>query len=135
MSDRRFERRGADLWRKETLQVADAVLGTKLTVPTLAGEATVEVPPGTQPGSLLRLRGKGLPLFGQDRKGDLYLALGVHIPGRLSAGERELHDQLRNQTNTRRAEGSARKGRMQSTDPRTTHPTRRLRFIHGNRQC
>jgi molecular chaperone DnaJ len=113
VSDRRFERRGANLWRNETLQVADAVLGTKLTVPTLAGEATVEVPPGTQPGSLLRLRGKGLPLFGQDRKGDLYLALGIHIPDRLSAGERELYDQLRNQTNTRlrRAEGSARKGR------------------------
>jgi len=77
------------------------------------GEATVEVPAGTQPGSLLRLRGKGLPLFGQDRKGDLYLALGVHISNRLSAGERELYDQLRSQTNTRsrRAESYARKGR------------------------
>jgi molecular chaperone DnaJ len=59
--DARFERRGAELWRSETIELADAVLGTELAVPTLEGHVTVKVPPGTQPGEVLRLRHKGLP--------------------------------------------------------------------------
>jgi len=58
--DARFERAGADLWRVETLEVEDAVLGVRLKVPTLQGEVEVKVPPGTQPDEILRLRGKGL---------------------------------------------------------------------------
>jgi molecular chaperone DnaJ len=100
LPDARFERRGADLWHAETLEVADAVLGTTLTIPTLDGAVTVEVPPGTQPGFVLRLRGKGLPRFGRDRKGDLFLALSVHIPERLSGQERKLFEELRSQTKT-----------------------------------
>lgn len=69
--DERFVRDGADLWRTERLDVADAVLGTELAVPTLEGPLTVTVPPGTQPGEILRLRGKGLPVYGQRYRGDL----------------------------------------------------------------
>ena len=93
--DPRFERRGADLWRDETLEVADAALGTQLDVPTLEGHATVKVPAGTQPGELLRLRGKGLPEFSGGRRGDLYLRLRVRVPEDLSREERALYEQLR----------------------------------------
>jgi molecular chaperone DnaJ len=93
--DPRFERNGADLWRSESIAVADAVLGTKLTVPTLDKPTKVTVPPGTQPDTLLRLRGKGLPEFGGRQHGDLYLRIRVDIPGKISAAERELYQRLR----------------------------------------
>lgn len=97
LPDPQFERRGPDLWHSETLEVSDAVLGTTLKVPTLDGDAIVDVRPGTQPGWILRLRGKGLPEFGQRRRGDVYLTVGVHIPERISARERALFEELRSE--------------------------------------
>jgi molecular chaperone DnaJ len=93
--DSRFERVGADLWRREILEIADAVLGTRLKVPTLGGEVDVTVPPGTQPDEVLRLRGKGLQQFGGGGHGDLNLRIQVHIPEKPSADERALFEQLR----------------------------------------
>lgn len=94
--DARFERQGADLWRAETVSIVDATLGTTLQVPTLDGPATVTIPPGTQPDTMLRLRGKGLPEFGAEgRRGDLYLRVRVHVPERLAAEERQLYERLR----------------------------------------
>ena len=93
--DPRFERRGADLWRAETIDVADAALGTALTVPTLEGEAKVKVPAGTQPESVVRLAGKGLPHFQGQGRGSLFLRIGVRVPEKLSAAERRLFEQLR----------------------------------------
>jgi molecular chaperone DnaJ len=92
--DRRFERRGEHLWRVETIEVADASLGTSLEVPTLDGEASVKVSPGTQPDSVLRLKGKGLPRFGSSGRGDLFLRIQVHVPERLSLEERKLYERL-----------------------------------------
>lgn len=94
MPDARFERVGADLWRTELVEVADAVLGTRIKVPTLDGSVEVQVPPGTQPDETLRLRGKGLSQFGGGR-GDLNLRIQVHVPERPSAKERALYEQLR----------------------------------------
>jgi molecular chaperone DnaJ len=93
--DPRFERAGADLARADAVSVADAVLGTTLDVPTLEGMTTVTVPPGTQPGAVLRLRGKGLPVFGGRRRGDLYLRLRITVPESLTAEERQLWERLR----------------------------------------
>jgi molecular chaperone DnaJ len=93
--DPRFQRRGADLWRGVTLDVVDAVLGTELKIPTLDGEAQVTVPAGTQPDEILRLRGKGLPRFGDSGHGDLKLRIAVHLPETLSSGERELYEKLK----------------------------------------
>lgn len=93
--DPRFERDGPDLLRQETIAVADAVLGTTLTVPTLEGTASVTVPPGTQPDAVLRLKGKGLPVFGGAQRGDMYLRIAVRIPKHLVREERELYEQLR----------------------------------------
>lgn len=95
LPDARFERLGADLLRQESLNVADAVLGTEREVPMLDGTASVTVPAGTQSGAVLRLKGKGLPAFGGGPRGDLYLRMAVRIPERLSRAQRELYQQLR----------------------------------------
>jgi len=95
--DPRFERDGADLWHTEVLAIPDAVLGTTLKVPTLDAPVEVRVAPGTQPGAVLRVRGKGLPHFGVKRRGDLYLRLQVEVPQRLTAAERTLYERLRAQ--------------------------------------
>jgi molecular chaperone DnaJ len=94
--DPRFERRGEDLFRAETIDVVDASLGTEIDVPTLDGQVSVKVPAGSQPGSTLRLHGKGLPRFGGGARGDLYVRLQVHVPERLSHRQRLLFEQLRN---------------------------------------
>lgn len=97
LPDPRFERDGDDLWRLQDLRLTDAVLGTELAVPSFDGTAKVKVkvPPGTQPDTVLRLRGKGVPHFGGERRGDLLLRLRVVVPEQLSADERRLYEQLR----------------------------------------
>jgi molecular chaperone DnaJ len=93
--DARFTRDGADLWRRETLAIPEAVLGVRRTVPTLDGRVDVTIPAGTQPGSVLRLAGKGLPEFGGGRHGHLYLRIEVRVPKRLTKKQRELYAALR----------------------------------------
>lgn len=94
-ADNRFQRHGADLWREEQITIADAVLGTKLKVPTLDGEVTVKVPGGTQPDEVLRLRAKGLPYFGNSDRGSLNIRIQIQIPEKLSHEERRLFEKLK----------------------------------------
>lgn len=93
-SDHRFQRHGADLWRTERLTVPDAVLGTRLRVPTLDGAVDVTIPPGMQPDEMLRLRGKGLPRYRHPGRGDLILRMEIVIPEKLSDEEREYYRKL-----------------------------------------
>jgi molecular chaperone DnaJ len=93
--DPRFERVGDDLWRRESIELVDAVLGIKLKVPTLDGEVTVTIPPGTQPDEIMRLRGKGLPKYEGHGHGDLNLRIQVQIPAKLSKEEKALYEKLR----------------------------------------
>jgi molecular chaperone DnaJ len=93
-ADPRFERHGADLWRVETIEIPDAVLGSKLKVPTLDGAIDVKVPAGSQPDEVLRIKNKGLPVFGANMRGDLNIRLQVHIPEHLTTEEKQLYEQL-----------------------------------------
>lgn len=93
--DPRFERRGPHLLRTETIEIADAVLGTKLTIPTLAGEVEMQIPAGTQPETTMRLLGQGLPVYGRDERGSMYVVIHVHIPEQLDEQTRDLFQQLR----------------------------------------
>ena len=93
--DPRFKRSGADLWHLKQIDLTDAVLGAEIKVRTLEGEVRVTVPQGTQPNAVLRLAGKGLPYFGEAKKGDFYIRLSVHIPESLNQEERELYTRLR----------------------------------------
>lgn len=96
--DPRFERRGIHLWRLETLNIPDAVLGTQLNVPTLDGEVTATIPAGVQPDTVLRLHGKGLPDRSDRLRGDIYLQIGVRVPTTVTPVERELYQRLRHPT-------------------------------------
>lgn len=90
-----FSRSGSDLRRRVRVEVADAVLGTSLRIPTLEETIDVEVPPGTQPGTALRVRGHGLPTLGSARRGDLFVTVDVHVPERLTSTEREAFEAMR----------------------------------------
>jgi molecular chaperone DnaJ len=92
--DPRFVRRGAHLVRTEAVSIPDAVLGARRTVPTLDGSVEVTIPPGTQPGSVLRVAGKGLPEFGGSGRGDLYLDVEILVPEHINKRQRELYKQL-----------------------------------------
>jgi molecular chaperone DnaJ len=94
-ADLRFKRVGADLWSDLHIQVPDAALGVTATVPVLQGQVQVRVPPGTQPGSVLRVGGEGLPRYGEHGRGSLNLTVILDIPRQLSARKRQLYEQLR----------------------------------------
>jgi molecular chaperone DnaJ len=89
-----FERRGQDLFAVAQLSVAQAALGVELEVPTLDGVERVPVEPGAASGTVLRLRGKGLPNLGRRGRGDLFLTLHVATPRDLKREERRLLEQL-----------------------------------------
>lgn len=84
-----------DLWRTESIGIADAVLGMTLTVTALQGKVDVPIPAGIQPDEVLHLRGKGLPRFKSAGQGDLNLRIQVNIPAKLTEKQRQLYQQLR----------------------------------------
>ncbi len=89
-----FERRGADLYCTIPISVAQAALGCEILVPGLAGEEKVTIAEGTQNGSIIRLKGKGLPDPHGGGKGEFYVNIRVVIPTKLSREQRRLFAQL-----------------------------------------
>ena len=94
-ADERFVRDGNDLVSVLDIPAPAAALGAKLTVPTLDGPEEVEVPAGTQPGTVITLRGKGMPAIGRRGRGDQQVVLNVVIPRKLTARQKELLGELR----------------------------------------
>ena len=96
--DARFMRDGSDLVSVVDVAAPAAALGTTVSVPTLDGEERVDVPAGTQPGTVVTLRGKGMPAIGRRGRGDQQVVLNVVVPRNLSDRQRELltelHDSL-----------------------------------------
>jgi molecular chaperone DnaJ len=92
--DERFERQGDDLYHDFLLSFSQAALGGTFTVPTPYGEEEVKIPAGTQTETLLRLRGRGLPVLGQSGKGDLLIRVHVWTPERLSSEQERLFKEL-----------------------------------------
>ncbi len=94
-ADERFLREGSDLVAVVDVPAPAAALGTTVTVATLDGEERIEVVPGTQPGEVVTLRGRGMPLVGRSgRAGDQRVVLNVVVPRNLSARQRELLEEL-----------------------------------------
>ena len=75
-----LERRGDNLICPLPLTLAEAALGGRIDVPTLAGNVVVRLPPGVQPGTRLRLAGRGVPSIRGDGRGDLFLEVRIQIP-------------------------------------------------------
>jgi curved DNA-binding protein len=88
-----FEVHGHNLNYEAELAPWEAVLGTNLSVPTLDGRVNIRIPPGTQSGQKLRVRGRGLPLR-DGEKGDLIIVTKVEVPTQISDEERKLWEQL-----------------------------------------
>ena len=78
--DRRFERRGPNVYLDLPISFAEAALGTQVEIPTPEGHATIKVPPGTQGGATLRLKGLGMPIPGSSQRGDLLTRIKVVTP-------------------------------------------------------
>jgi molecular chaperone DnaJ len=92
--DERFVRDGNDLVTVVDVPAPAAALGTTVSVPTLDGDEAVDVPAGTQPGTVVTLRGKGMPAIGRRGRGDQQVVLNVVIPRKLTARQRELLGEL-----------------------------------------
>ncbi len=91
-----FRRKGNDLYAEENTDLYTAVLGGKMQVDTLNEKVNVPVPAETQNGSNLRLKGKGMPVYGKPGSyGDLYVKVNVSIPKNLTDEEKKLFEKLR----------------------------------------
>lgn len=89
-----FQRQGDDLVVDKTVSFPLAAIGGKTRIPTLEGGEDLTVPAGTQPGAVLRLRGKGMPRLRQGGRGDLMVRVNVRVPTKLSSREKEILREL-----------------------------------------
>ena len=106
--DPRFERDGDDIVAAVDLTMVQAARGATVTVPTLAGDVELELEPGTQPGEVRVLRGKGMPSLQRSGRGDHRVLVGVAVPRRLTDEQRELlerFEQLSGEDTYKRDEG------------------------------
>ncbi len=96
-----FTRKGDDVILELPISFPEAALGAEVEIPTLDGKAVVNIDPGTQPGKVLRLRGKGIPHLNGYGRGDLLVRVQVWVPKRVSPEERDLLQKLAQSPNIR----------------------------------
>ena len=92
----RFAREGDDLKTTHNLDLYTAVLGGEILADTLTGQVKVQITPGTQSNKTIRIRGKGMPVYGEaGEHGDLYILLQVSLPTKLTPEQKTLFEQLK----------------------------------------
>ncbi|MDI6828481.1 MAG: molecular chaperone DnaJ [Armatimonadota bacterium] len=89
-----FRRQGDDIICEVPISFVQAALGDTIEVPVLGGTTTLRIPPGTQPGQVFKLEGKGMPNLDTGRRGDEHVVIRVSIPTELSAQQKELLEQF-----------------------------------------
>jgi len=89
-----FEREGDDIIYNLTISIPEAVLGTETKIPVLNGSVNLKIDPGTQSGTILRLRDRGIKHLNRSGRGDLLVVVKVHIPSKLSSKEKEIFKDL-----------------------------------------
>ncbi len=89
-----FRRKGNDVMLDLGINIAQATLGAEVNVPTLDGDEKLRIPPGTQPGKVLKLRSKGIPHLRRSTRGDQLVVISVEIPRTLNPEQRTLFEQL-----------------------------------------
>lgn len=94
-NDNRFERDGEDLITEKKISIPTAVLGGDASVPTFDGSVRIRIPAGTQSGSVMRVKGAGMPSLSRRGKGDLLVRIQMRIPTRLTREQKKLFEQLR----------------------------------------
>lgn len=85
-----FERDGFDVWYEKHVSIIEATLGAELRVPTLEGDVKYNMPAGTQPGEVFKLKGKGIPRLNSSGKGDQYVRIVVDIPKEVTSEQRAI---------------------------------------------
>jgi len=95
--DARLQREGDDILSTEPVSFAHAALGTEIEVPTVDGPLTVKIPAGTQPGSVLRLKSRGVPHLRGSGRGDHLVTIAVEVPRKLNKTQKRLLEELRDQ--------------------------------------
>ena len=97
-----YTRKGNDLYIETPVSVYKAILGGEQVIDTLSGSLKIKIKPETKNGTMLRLKGKGFPVYRKEGEaGDLYVKINVQLPENLSAQEKDLFTQLaklRNET-------------------------------------
>ena len=96
-----FERSGFDVSYKMDISFAEAALGATVEVPTLDGKVKYEIPEGTQPGTVFRFKGKGIPYLKRSGRGDQYVMVNVTVPKHLSTKQKELLKEFAGMTNAK----------------------------------
>ena len=91
-----FRREGSNLLYTKVISIVDAMLGCEVEIPCIDGKQKVKVEPGTQSGTVVRLKGKGLPSLNSYGTGDLYVKFAVWIPKKLTKDEKALFESMRN---------------------------------------
>lgn len=89
-----FERHGSDIVLEAPLRFVQAALGDEIDVPTLHGKVKMKIPPGTQTGTIFRLKGKGIPILNGYGKGDQHVVVKVMVPEKLTKRQRELLEEF-----------------------------------------
>lgn len=89
-----FKRKGTDILLDLNVNIAQAVLGADIEVPTVDGSTKLNIPPGTQPGKVFTMRGKGSPFLRSSGRGDQKVIINVEVPTKLSGDQRKLMEQL-----------------------------------------
>jgi molecular chaperone DnaJ len=90
-----FKRKDNDVLMELPISFVDALLSTTVEVPTLTGKASLNIPAGTHPGQIFRLKGKGFPDIGGYAPGDMLIKVVVDVPNSVSAEDREALEKLR----------------------------------------
>ncbi|MDG2050180.1 MAG: J domain-containing protein [Myxococcota bacterium] len=89
-----FKRDGRNLNLDVPISIAEAITGAEVDLATLDGRLNLKVPPGTDGGTRLRLRGKGVPAHGQRPAGDLYVTIRIRVPKKLDEAQRKVVEEL-----------------------------------------
>jgi DnaJ-class molecular chaperone len=93
-SDKRFSREGYDIISEKEISFSQAALGSEISVDTIEGDVKLRIPSGTQPETLVRLSGRGVPRLQGSGRGDHYVKLKIVVPKKLSHREKELFEEL-----------------------------------------
>jgi molecular chaperone DnaJ len=90
----KFKRDDMDIFYDQDVSMVDAALGREIMVPTLDGTEKIKVEPGSQPNTIIKLKGKGVPHMNSKSRGDQYIRIVVNIPKKLSKHQKNLLDEF-----------------------------------------
>lgn len=90
----KFKRRGYDIISEKEVSFSQAALGTVTDIETVDGNVRIRIPAGTQPGTQVRLRGKGVTRVSGHGRGDHYVIIRLHVPSKLNRHQRDLLEEL-----------------------------------------